>query len=189
MATPNQNPVPEEPVDAGHVPITEEFDSPKHTMPDKGPIVIALVLVALVLGVLAWVFRATPVATGSIDEAFAVNVPNQSTVLSTVQLTIKNVSNKTLTLRNINVTVRTDKGEFSDDFANVADFGRYFQAFPELQQHSIEGLPRDLKIPPGAQVSGSVVVGFPITQEDFQNRRAMTASVSFYDHNPVHITK
>ena len=40
------NPAPD-PQDAGHIPITEEFDSPKHTMPDKGPVIIALVFVAI----------------------------------------------------------------------------------------------------------------------------------------------
>lgn len=182
------NPAPE-PEDAGHVPITEEFDSPKHTMPDKGPVIIALALVAVVVAALAFLFRATPVASGSIDEAFATNVPNQGTVLATVQLTMKNISKKPLVLRNINVTVRTDKGEFSDDLASVTDFERYFRAFPELQQHSIEGLPRDLKMPPGSQVSGSVIVSFPVTKEQFDARRALIATLSFYDHPAVVIQK
>lgn len=189
MAATTPNPAPQDPEDAGHVPITEEFDSPKHTMPDAAPVVIALVLVAVVLALVAWFFRATPVATGSIDEAYAVTVPSQNTVLATVQLTLKNVSKKTITLRNINVTIRTDQGEFSDDFASVSDFSRYFQAFPDLQQHSIEGIPRELKIPPGAQVSGSVIVRFPITKEQFDSRRALVASVHFYDQNPIEITR
>lgn len=189
MAATKPNQVPEEPHDAGHVPITEEFDSPKHTMPDAAPIVIALVLVGIVIALIAYVFRATPVATGSIDEAYAVTVPNQNTILATVQLTLKNVSKKPITIRNINVTVRTDQGEYSDDFASVVDFDRYFRAFPDLQQHSIEGLPRELKIPAGAQVSGSVIVSFPVTKEQFDNRRALIASVHFYDHNPIEIQR
>ncbi len=187
MAT-QSNPAPD-PQDAGHVPITEEFDSPKHTLPDRGPMIIALVFVAVVLAAVVWFFRATPVASGSIDEAFAVDVPNQGTVLATVQITLKNVTEKPLSLRNINITIQTDKGEFSDDFSSVANFQRYFQAFPDLQQHSIEGLPRELKIPPGNQVSGSVIVSFPITKQEFDSRRGLSASVSFYDHPPVTIQK
>ncbi len=187
MAT-QSNPAPD-PQDAGHVPITEEFDSPKHTLPDKGPMIIALALVAIALAAIVWFFRATPVATGSIDEAFAVDVPNQGIVLATVQLTLKNLTEKPLSLRNVNVSIQTDKGEFSDDFASVANFQRYFQAFPDLQQHSIEGLPRDLKIPPGNQVSGSVIVSFPITKQEFDARRGLSTSVSFYDHPPVTIKR
>lgn len=189
MASSQPNPAPQEPQDAGHVPITEEFDSPKHTMPDAAPVIIALLIVAVAVAVIAYVFRATPVATGTIDEAYAVDVPSQNTILATVQLTIKNVSKKTLTLRNINITARTDQGEFSDDFANVTDFDRYFRAFPDLQQHSVEGLARELKIPAGAQVTGSVIVGLPITKESFDKRQALIASVSFYDSRPVDITK
>lgn len=189
MATSQPNPGQPEPQDAGHVPITEEFDSPKHTLPDAAPVIIALLIVAVAVGVIAYVFRATPVATGTIDEAFAVSVPNQNSVLVTVQLTIKNVTKKTLHVRNINITARTDQGEFSDDFASIADFDRYFRAFPELQQHSVEGLPRELKIPAGAQVTGSVIVSFPITKETFDKRRALIASLNFYDNRPVEIQR
>ncbi len=190
MAAPQKStaPVPIEP-DAGHVPITEEFDSPKHTLPSIGPVAIALVLVAVVVAIFAWFFRATPVITGSIDEAYAVSVQSQNTVLATVQLTFKNVSSKPITLRNINITVRTDQGEFSDDFASVADFDRYFSAFPDLKVHSIEGLAREMKIPPGAQVSGSVIVSFPIPKQQFDSRRSLVASLNFYDHSPVQIQR
>ena len=187
MAT-QSNPAPD-PQDAGHVPITEEFDSPKHTLPDKGPLIIALVFVAIVLAAIMWFFRATPVAGGSIDEAFAVDIPGQGTVLATVQLTLKNVTDKPLKLRNINVSIQTDKGEFNDNFASVANFQRYFQAFPDLQQHSIEGLPYDLIIPPGNQVSGSVIVSFPFSKQEFDSRRGLSALVSFYNHPPVTIKR
>lgn len=189
MASSQPNPGPPEQHDAGHVPITEEFDSPKHTLPDAAPVIIALLIVAVAVAVIAYVFRATPAATGSIDEAYAVDVPSQNTVLATVQLTFKNVTKKTLHLRNINITVRTDQGEFSDDFASVADFDRYFRAFPELQQHSVEGLSRELFLPPGAEVTGSVIVSFPITKEQFDKRRALTASVNFFESRPVEISR
>lgn len=189
MASSQPDRAPQDPEDAGHVPITEEFDSPKHTMPDAAPVIIALLIVAIAVAVVAYVFRATPAAAGTIDEAYAVDVPSQNTVLATVQLTIKNVTKKTLHLRNITVTVRTDQGEFSDDFASVADFDRYFRAFPELRQHSVEGLSRELFIPPGAQVTGSVIVSFPITKESFDKRRALIASVNFFESRPVEISR
>jgi hypothetical protein len=186
MAAPQSRPEPE---DAGHVPITEEFDSPKHTMPDAAPVIIALVLVAIAVGAIAYFFRAQPVASGSIDEAYAVAVPNQGTVLATVQLTINNTSKKTLTLRNVNITVRTDRGEFSDDSANVSDMPRFFAAFPDLKEHSIEGIARELKIPPGTQINGSVIVSFPITKQEFDARRALVASIAFHDHPPIEVKR
>lgn len=186
MAAPQSRPEPE---DAGHVPITEEFDSPKHTMPDAAPVIVALVLVAIAVAAIAYFFRSQPVASGSIDEAYAVTVPNQGTVLATVQLTLNNTSKKTIILRNVNVTVRTDKGEFSDDSANVSDLPRFFEAFPDLKAHSIEGIARELKIPPGTQISGSVVVSFPISKQDFDSRRALTASIAFHGYAPIEIKR
>lgn len=175
--------------DAGHVPITEEFDSFKHTLPSPGPIVIGLVLVVVAVGAVLFFFRATPAAAGSINDAFAVSLPNQSTVLATVQLTLRNVTVKPIVLKNVNITVRTETGEFSDDFGSVSDFGRYFQALPELQQHSIQGLARDITLAPGTQLAGSVIVSFPITKQAFDSRRGLIATVSFYDHRPIEIKR
>lgn len=151
--------------------------------------IIALVLVALALGAIAYFFRSQPVASGTIDEAFAVAVPNQNTVLATVQLSVNNTSKKEIIVRNINVTVRTEKGEFSDDSASVVDMPRYFAAFPDLKAHSIEGLPREMKIPPGTQINGSVIVSFPISKEDFDARRTLVAQIAFYDHNAIEVKR
>jgi hypothetical protein len=169
--------------------MTEEFDSFKHTLPSAGPVIIAMVLVAIVIGAAAYFLRQTPVASGSIDQAFAVNVPGQDLVLATVRLSLTNVSKKPLFLKNVNISIRTGLGDFKDDFGSVSDFERYFQAFPELRQYSIAGLARDTRIAPGGQLSGSVVVSFPVSKELFDTRQGMTATVSFYDQRPVEIKR
>jgi hypothetical protein len=169
--------------------MTEEFDSFKHTMPSAGPVMIAMLLLALAIGAAAYFLRATPVASGSIDQAFAVNVPGQDLALATVQLSLTNISKKPLFLKNVKITIRTSKGDFSDDFGSVSDFERYFQAFRELRQHSIAGLMRDSRIAPGGQISGSVVVSFPVSKELFDARQGMTATVSYYDQRPVEIKR
>jgi hypothetical protein len=188
MATSKPNPASEP--DAGHIPLTEEMDSLKHTMPDAAPVIISIVFVAIVLGIVAYIFRPQPIANGTIDEAYAAAIPNRSTVLATVQLTVKNVSKKPLVIRNINITLRTDdQNEFSDDSAAVSDFARYFAAFPDLQQHSIEGLAREMKIPPGQQLSGTVIVSLPVTKQKFDSRRSLMATVSFYDQKSIEIKR
>ena len=188
LFNPKSNPG-SDPDDAGHVPMTEEFDSFKHTMPSAGPVMIAMVLLAIAIGAAAYFLRATPVASGSIDQAFAVNVPGQDIALATVQLSLTNISKKPLFLKNVKITIRTGKGEFSDDFGSVSDFERYFQAFPELRQHSITGLTRESRIAPGDRISGSVMVSFPVSKESFDNRQGITATVSFYDRRPIEIKR
>jgi hypothetical protein len=188
LSNPGSNPS-ADPGDAGHVPMTEEFDSFKHTMPSAGPVIIGMVLLAIAIGAAAYFLRATPVSSGSIDQAFAVNVPGQDLALATVQLSLTNLSKKPLFLKNVKITIRTGKGELSDDFGSVSDFERYFQAFPDLRQHSIAGLTRESRIAPGGQLSGSVVVSFPVTKESFDSRQGMTATVSYYDQPTIEIKR
>ncbi|MGA2992491.1 MAG: hypothetical protein ABSD88_18640 [Candidatus Korobacteraceae bacterium] len=173
------------PVDAGHVPMTEEFGGFKRNMPAPGPLIVAMLLVGLAVGAGIYFLRYEPVASGAMGPAFAVDLPDHSTVLVTVQISVKNISKKPIFLKNVRVTVRTNRGEFSDDFAPVSDFERYFQAYPELRQHSTEGLKRDTRIAPGEQASGTVIVSFPLSKDAFDARQATTATVSFYDQKPI----
>jgi hypothetical protein len=180
---PRSNQEPE--YDAGHVPLTVEMDDRKHTLPSAAPIIISLLVLAVVVGILAYLFRATPVASGQIHEAFAVDVASQHTVLATVQITLRNISEKPITINNINITLHTGQDSHSDDAATVGDFERYFSAFPDLRNHTIAGIARGTKIPPGAQITGSVIVGFPVTKQQFDSRTGLTASVRFEDKNPI----
>lgn len=188
MASSNPKPEPEE-VDAGHVPLTEEFDSAKHTMPDKAPVVIGLVLIIVVVAAIAFLFRSKPVASGSIDDAFAVQQRNQTSVLSTITFTIKNITEKPIHLRGITATLHSDQGEWSDDSAAAVDFERYFQAYPDLRQHTMEPMARETKIDPGQQRQGSIIVAYPITQEQFDKKKAIELTISLYDQKPIVIKK
>src|SRR5436305_1926279 len=96
---------------AGHVPITEEFDSAKRSLPPAAPVAIALVVVAIVVGVIAFVFRAKPVAQGGIDAVYVSAQPGQPNIFVPIQVTLRNVTNKTLYIKDINATVKTDQGE------------------------------------------------------------------------------
>lgn len=181
------NPKREPEYDAGHVPMTEELDDARHTMPSIAPVAIALVLVAVALAVAAYVFRTKPVVTGKVDNAYAVPVARQNTVLAAVQLTFRNVHDRPITLRSVSVTLNSDDGEHTDTAASVADFPRYMQAYPELAQHVTEAIARETKLGPGEEVSGTVIVSFPVTKEKFDARKDLTASLSIFDHRPVEI--
>jgi hypothetical protein len=183
---PNIPPNPPEP-DAGHVPMTEEFDSFKHTMPNAIPVVAAMLLVVVVLGILAYVFRYKPVAAGTIDDAFAATIPDQNSSLAIVDVSFQNVSDKPLRLMNVNVAVHAKGADFNDDFGSVADYPRYYQAFPTLQQHAREALVRDSKLAPGQRASGSVIVALPLTQAEFDARDSMTVTLHFDNQRPVKI--
>ena len=90
--------------DAGHVPITEEFDSPKRSLPPVVPVAIALVIVAIVVGVIAFVERSKPVAQGGIDAVYASQPANMTNTMVVLQVTMRNVGDKALYIKSISAT-------------------------------------------------------------------------------------
>jgi hypothetical protein len=168
--------------------MTEEFDSFKHTLPNAVPIAIAMLLVAVVIGIFAYVLRPKPVAAGSVDEAFAVTIPTQNASMAVVTVSFQNVTEKPLRLMNVNISVHAKGAIFSDDLGSVADYPRYFKAYPPLEQHVKNALVRDTKYAPREKASGSVIVTFPLTQEEFDARDSLTATLAFDNHPPVKIT-
>lgn len=184
---PQSQPQPEE-TDAGHVPLTEEFDKAKWTMPPIGVVVIALAVIAVIVGLISYGMRPKPGATGSIDEAYAVALPGDN-VLATVKVTLRNTGGKPLFIRNIKAQINTDKGEFKDEAANAVDFDRYFRGYPDLRDHSILPLKVETRLSPGEQIRGSVIVSFPITVDTFNNRKSLSVVIEPYDMAPVAIQK
>jgi hypothetical protein len=184
-----ENKVPNKPAqpeyDAGHVPITEEFDSAKRSLPPVAPVVIALVVVGIVVAAIAFAFRAKPVAQGGIDAVYVSTQPGQPSIFVPIQVTLRNVSGKTLYIKDIKADVKTDQGEQSDTAAASSDYERYFAAFPDLKEHSTEALVVETKIAPGGEKKGTVLVSFPLTKEQFDARKDLTVTVQPYDQNAV----
>jgi hypothetical protein len=193
-ATPDPSPIPpaakkkEEDIDAGHVPMTEEFDRARWTLPPVGRVLIGVGIVALVAALLIYTNRAKPVVAGGINAVSSVSLPD-NTVMAAVQLSIGNSTPKQWYIQNIKATVKTDQGEWSDDAATATDSQRYFQAFPGLGQAGTQVLRFDQKLAPGQQESGTVVFSFPITKDQFDQRKSLTITIAPFDNLPVTFTK
>jgi len=171
--------------DAGHVPITEEFDSAKRTLPPFAPVAIALVVVAIVVGVIAFVFRAKPVAQGGIEAVYVSQPANMTNSMVLLQVTLRNVGDKTLYIKTITANLKTDQGDLSDDAAAPSDYDRYFMAYPDLKEHSAEALRVEMKIAPGAEQKGAVLVSFPVTKQQFDARKDLNVTIEPYDQTPI----
>ncbi len=180
------NPTPPEPqYDAGHVPITEEFDSPKRSLPPAVPVAIALAIVAIVIGIIAFVERSKPVAQGGIDAVYASQPANMTNTMVLLQVTVTDVGDKALYIKSISANLKTDQGDQSDDAASASDYDRYFSAYPELRQHSTQPLTVETKIMPGAEQKGTVLVAFPVTEQQFNTRKDINVTIVPYDQNPI----
>lgn len=174
--------------DRAHVPMGEEFDRAKWTMPPWQPVVIALVIVGIVVGVIAFLNRAKPPAAGGIDEVTSVAVPGDS-VMAAINVHFGNSSEYLIKVHTIKATVQTSKGEFSDEAANASDYQRYYEAFPDLKQNAKTPLMQDARVAPGANGIGTIIVSFPVPKDVFDSRQSLTVSVEPYNGLPIVLKK
>ncbi len=191
-------PVP--PPDAGHVPITEEFDSPKWTLPPVIPIVIGLAIVLVVIGFLVFGAKAKPGGAGGITGVYAVDMKNQPGVLVVVQVHMTNIGEQPMWIKSASVTLDTDQGKWTDQAAAPVDFKRYFEAYPELKQYEKPPIAAETKVAPGGQLDGMILVGYPpppepnattpptqFTKADFDKRKSLTVDIDLYDRRPLQL--
>ncbi len=171
--------------DAGHVPITEEFDSAKHTLPSIIPLAIALVVVVTFLVGIAYIFRARPVAEGKIDNVFLSRSPEQPTAMLAIQVSLKALGPKPLCIKSIKADLKTTDNSYSDDAAAASDFDRYLQAYPDLRDHVMKPLTVETKIAPGTEQRGTVMVAFPVDRSQFEMRKTLTVTIEPYDESPI----
>ncbi len=180
----------EEPTDLAHVPMSEEFDKAKWRLPPWQPVAVALAIVAIVVALLSFTTRAKPPGSGGIQNVAAVPIGAGDNVLVAVTLTLSNTSQKPLWIHDIKGRLKTDKGEFSDDAATAVDSERYFQAFPDLKQNALAIMKPEDKIAPGGQQQGTVMFSFPVTKDQFEQRKELSVSVQPYDQpKPVVLKK
>ena len=200
---PSPPPSPQPPPDAGHVPMSEEFDSPKWTLPPVVPIVIGLGIVLVIIGVILLGGRAKPGGSGGITGVYAVDLKNQPGILAIVQVHMVNIGEQPMWIKSAAVTIETDQGaKWTDQAAAPMDFKRYFEAIPELKQYEKPPIAAETKIPPGGQLDGMIMVGYPpppepnaatppanFTKADFDKRKSLTVDIDLYDRRPLQLTE
>ena len=169
------------PPDAGHIPMTEEMDSARWTLPPVVPLLIAFAAVAVVVASYVFVAKPKPVSSGAIREVVAAEQPDKASVLVLVRVLVENKGEKPFWVRATRVSLKTSQGEWTDEAASAVDHDRYFQAFPELVPHRAPALQVETRIPAGASQEGIVIVSFPVTKQAFDQRQSLTVTVDAYD--------
>lgn len=185
-ATPDPQVPPKEAAgaDAAPAPGYEEFGTAKRNLPPAAPVAIAIVVVAVVVAILAYTNRAKPAATGSVDGVWFSQPANMPSPMILIEVTIRNVSDKTLYIKDMKAAVKTDQGDQSDDAASATDYDRYLTAYPDLRGHA-RPLQVEMKIQPGAEQKGSVMISPSVTQQQFDARKDLTVTIQPYDQRPI----
>lgn len=172
--------------DAGHVPMSEEFDRAKWTLPPIVPVLIAAAAIAVVLAVVLMGTRVRSDLTGAITKVASVD--QQGSTVAAVQIKLDNKFEKQLWLKGISCELETTDGrKFSDHAAGAAESERDLRAFPQLQVAKADPLREELKIPSGTSYTGFTVFAFPVNQATFDGRKSLTVRVETYDHPAIEI--
>jgi hypothetical protein len=188
--TPQTPPAPQTSSDLGAgstINIGDEFGTAKRNLPPAK--IVAIVLAALVVaaGMFAFTQRAKPQGQGSLDFVSVADMPDGKSIMVAATVTLQNSGQKPLWIHAIGGTlVRADGKEVKDTAASAVDFDRYFQALPTLEEHATEALLPETKLMPGEHRKGTVVVSFPVTQVDFNQKKSFKVVIQPYDQ-PVPI--
>ena len=180
---PNAGNAPAARPDAGHIPMTEEMDSAKWTLPPVVPMLIAAVFVAILVSVVVFSNRSKPVASLAITKIASVD--QEGNTMVAVQAKLDNQVDKLLYVKAIIAEVETADGKkVTDNAAPSMDAARYIEAFPPLQEAKADPIREELKLPAKTSYNGVAVFAFPIDKKAFDTRKGLTLRVQMYD-NPT----
>jgi hypothetical protein len=170
--------------------IGDEFGTAKRNLPPAKVVLLAIGGVLIIVGIAAFLQRAKPQGEGSLDNVVAVEIPGQSATLVALTFNLRNSGEKPIWVHDVQGKLVTASGEQNSDAVSAVDFDRYYQAFPALKRGAMPALIPEDKLQPGQQTQRTVIVSFPVTLEDFNRRRSVSAVIQPYDQPlPIVLTK
>jgi hypothetical protein len=175
---------PAQQTDIGHMPMSEEFDSAKWTLPPVVPVMIAAVAVIVIVAIVMFTNRATPTMRGSISKVAAVDMDGNTLVA--VKLQLNNVIDKQIWIKDVSSELETADGKkYKDGAAPSGDVPRYMQAAPGLAEAQAEPIRAELKIPAKTSYIGGAVFSYPVDKKSFDARKSLTLRIQIYDQPTV----
>jgi hypothetical protein len=196
---PDQTPAPPQPPAPANAPaapsgptinIGEEYGTAKKNLPPAKIVLIAVAGVLVIVLIASLLKRPKPQAAGSVDNVVAVEVPGQTTTMVALTFTLNNTSDKAFYVRTIGGSVNTGGSETKADAVSAVDFDRYFQAFPTLKNGAQAAMAPETEVPKGQSVTRTILVGFPIALDTFNQRKSVSVVIWPYNETvPVVLTK
>ncbi|HXA84093.1 MAG TPA: hypothetical protein VNZ47_03395 [Candidatus Dormibacteraeota bacterium] len=166
--------------DAGHIPITEEMDSAKWTLPPIVPLLVAAVVVGILVAVIALSNRTKPSASLAITKV--VSASQEGNTMVAIQIKLDNQVEGPLWIKQIQAEMEAPDGKkYSDNAAPGVDGPRYMEAFPPLAEAKADWLKEDLKIPTKTSFNGVAIFSYPVDKAAFDKRKQVTLRIQLYD--------
>ncbi|GAC1644936.1 MAG: hypothetical protein NVS9B15_02290 [Acidobacteriaceae bacterium] len=191
--------------DRAHVPMGEEMDSARWSLPPIVPVLIAFAVLAAIFGSYAYRQRPGIISQGSIDafktfpihtesarlpqpEGMVATPETYDQLLIMAHVTIKDLNAKTpLYIKSIDakLVTGTDAGDLSATQSTHGDQEQFFGYYKQLADFQIPPISAEQKINPGQSFTGLAMFSLGVTPEVWKNRKDFTITVSFYDQNPI----
>src|SRR5215831_1325310 len=169
--------------------IGEEYGTARKSLPPAGIVAICLGVVIAIVAGYSLTHRARPQSSGSIDGVFAAPMPNQKLLMIAVNISLQNNEQKPTWIKSIHVSSDVAGQKQADEAVPAVDAERYLTVLPDLKPLVLPILTPETRINPGGKISGTVLVGFPVTPEEFAARKSITVTVLPYDEVAVVLTK
>src|SRR5579872_408736 len=195
--------------DAGHVPMTEEMDSPRRTLPPLLPMLVAFVIAGAAAAIFLFATKSPQAYTCHVVKAvlFPVHTESSQTGMSyggitelnvekeihdmvviLVQVNLKNTHPKDkLYIKGISAMLSTDGSDAEDLAALGSDYDRLFQAYPLLAEYRQNPIAPEMVLNPGEQITGAEIFGFQIPLADFQKSKSLTVDIALYNRNIIEL--
>ena len=167
--------------------IGREFGTAKRNLPPAKIVLLAIGAVVVVAAIAAFVKRAQPQASGSLDSVMAAEIPGGASTMVALTFTLKNSSDQILYVHDIHGKLQSAGAESSSEAVSAVDFDRYFLGFPALKHGSQPALVPEAKLQPGEEVQRTVIVAFPVSLQVFNQRQTVSVVIQPYDQ-PVAVT-
>jgi hypothetical protein len=162
--------------------IGDEFGTAKRNLPPVRIVLIGIAVIAVVVGIFVFRERPKPLGAGSIRFVTAADVPGQNMILAAITFTLRNTGPRPLWIHTVKVQLTTaDYKSFEDEAASAVDLDRYFQAFPALKENAEPPLAPETKLLVGAEQTGTMIVGFKVSKEAFDQRKSLAVTIQPYD--------
>jgi hypothetical protein len=117
-------------------------------------------------------------SVGKADTSF-----NQIIVIADVRL--RNQSSGPLFLSDMAAVLTLPAEEQRSLAAGASNYNRVFEAYPDLASMKQTPLLRDITIPAGATVEGQLIFNYPITKEQWDQRKSLDLNISFTHRNDL----
>jgi len=124
-----------------------------------------------------WLYQPLPPAATA--DVLVSNVPRGNSLLLLVPVRVRNLSEKPLSVMDLQGVVRVGDTDYKSYAASTLDFDKVFQYYPDLDAYRQPTLLPHSEIPPGGESRGMVVFNYALDEDQWSKANSFQVDVTF----------